>query len=82
MVVFYYGIVLKNEVSTQKRRTTTSAEKDLSKFIYEMWLREFGDDSHISLHCYTLAFMAGYDKGYDTGCDTGYAAGYKDGRNS
>lgn len=45
--------------------------EQLDKFIKQSWLKEFGDDSHVSLYCYTLAFKAGYDVGYDTG--------YKDG---
>lgn len=27
--------------------------------IRRAWLEEFGDDSHVSLHCYTLAYNTG-----------------------
>ena len=31
------------------------------EFIKQAWLAEFGDDSHVSLQCYTLAYKAGWN---------------------
>ena len=33
----------------------------MSDKITQAWLEEFGGDSHISLHCYALAYSAGME---------------------
>lgn len=39
------------------------------KLIKQAWLAEFGDDSHVSLHCYTLAYNAGHAAGETSGAE-------------